>query len=122
MLPSLLSWSQIFLKMSPFCSSWSELQANSSYESILYAFFMHMQIFNGKLTVHVVLLTVPPQAHGNKGQQDEHHHCQNTAHDQVEQASGGAGGIWRMGARWGDGALAGGSCSLACCSRGGEGA
>lgn len=31
-------------------------------------------LFFYKLTVHVVLLPIPPQAHGNKSQQDEDHH------------------------------------------------
>lgn len=69
------------------------------------------------LTVHVVLLPIPPQTHGDEGQQDEHHHPQNAAHDQVEQASGGAGRLLGVGAGWGDGVLAGRPRGLACCGR-----
>lgn len=69
------------------------------------------------LTVHVVLLPIPPQTHGDEGQQDEHHHPQNAAHDQVEQASGGAGQLRGVGPGWGEGVLAGRPRGLACCGR-----
>lgn len=69
------------------------------------------------LTVHVALLTIPPQTHGDEGQQDEHHHPQNAADNQVEQPSGGAGGLLWVGPGWGDGMLAGGPRGLACCGR-----
>lgn len=46
------------------------------------------------LTLYGVLLAVLPQAHGNEGHEDEHHHTQHTADDQVQHvtAPGGAGG------------------------------
>lgn len=69
------------------------------------------------LTVHVVLLAVPPQTHGDEAQQDEHHHHQDAAHDQVQQSPGGAGGLGRVGARRGDGVLAGRPRRLTSCSR-----
>lgn len=67
--------------------------------------------------MHVVLLAIPPQAHGDKSQQDEHHHSQNTAHNPVEQPSRRAGWFLRVGAWWGDGVLAGRPRRLTCCSR-----
>lgn len=48
------------------------------------------------LTLYGVLLeAVLPQAHGNEGHEDEHHHTQHTADDQVQHvtAPGGAG-VW----------------------------
>lgn len=111
-------------------SFWSELQYNlertqhmlyykshsvsSNYTlSVFYSSFS----FACKLTVHIVLLTIPPQTHCNKRQQDEHHHSQNTAHYQVQQSSRRAGGLLGVGARWGDGVLAGWPWGLTCCSR-----
>lgn len=76
--------------------------------------------FESELTVHVVLLAIPPQTHGDKSQQDEHHHPQNTAHDQVQQSSRWAGRLRHVGARWGDGVLAGRPRGLAGCNRDGE--
>lgn len=67
--------------------------------------------------MHVVLLPVPPQTHGDKSQQDEHHDSQNAAHDQVQETSGRAGGFLRVGAGRGDGVLAGRARRLTCCSR-----
>lgn len=59
------------------------------------------------LTMQTVLLSVPPQAHDNEDQQNEHHDTQNAAHDQVEQAARLAGCICGEKAWRGYGALAG---------------
>lgn len=73
------------------------------------------------LTVHVVLLAIPPQTHGDKSQQDEHHHSEDTAHDQVQQPPRWAGGVRRVGVGWGDGVQAGRPRGLTRCSgEGGE--
>lgn len=69
------------------------------------------------LTVHAVLLPIPPQTHGDEGQQDEHHHPQNAADDQVQQPPGGAGRVLWVGPGWGDGVLAGGTRGLTRCGR-----
>lgn len=69
--------------------------------------------------MHVVLLAIPTQTHGDEDQQDENHDSQNTAHDQVEQTSGGAGGLLGIGAGRGDGVLTGYPRGLACYTRGG---
>ncbi len=57
--------------------------------------------------MQTVLLSVPPQAHDNEDQQNEHHDTQNAAHDQVEQAARLAGCICGEKAWRGYGALAG---------------
>lgn len=57
--------------------------------------------------MQTVLLSVPPQAHDNEDQQNEHHDAQNAAHDQVEQAARLAGCICGEKAWRGYGALAG---------------
>lgn len=71
-----------------------------------------------RLTVHVVLLPVPPQTHGDEGQQDEHHHHQDAAHDQVEQPARRALWLLGVGARRRDGVLAGGARGLTRCITG----
>ena len=54
--------------------------------------------------MHAVLLAIPPQAHGDEHQKDEHHHPQNAAYNQVEQATRGAGGVQGVGVGgWGGG-------------------
>lgn len=65
------------------------------------------------LTVHAVLLTVPPQTHGDEGQEDEHHDGEHTAHDHRQEAPGGGGGLGGIGPRGSDGVLAGETRGLA---------
>lgn len=83
-------------------------------ETFILLFMMEQTV---TLTVHVVLLAIPPQTHGDEAQQDEHHHHQNAAHDQVQQPPGGAGGLGRVGTRRGDGVLAGRPRRLTSCGR-----